>query len=213
MVVTPSSCNRSSTTLLRPTAAGFAVGLLLALATSGGIAGERITRGAFQMALLANAVTTIVALVAVVVTMRRMRASAGSPRRLTMSVRPHTLTVLIPQVAGAAAGIVLVHVLLHREALAILPWLSERPAQFVNDVVAVAGVLALVWASAAGLDTRLLVLAFLGVTIYRVTAPIWHVDHVPGGVQTSVQEFVVAQFVAAALALGVFRTAVSHANR
>src|ERR1700733_2875238 len=106
-------------TLLRPIAAGFATGLLLALATSGGIAGERITRGAFQMAVLANAVTTIVALIAVVLTMRRTRARLVSRGRLAVSVPPHTLTVLIPQVAGAAAGIVLVHVLLHREALAI----------------------------------------------------------------------------------------------
>ncbi|MGO8995397.1 MAG: hypothetical protein ACLQVI_18935 [Polyangiaceae bacterium] len=190
------------------------MGLLLALATSGGIAGERITRGAFDVALVANAVTTVVAVAAVVLMMRRGRSSvAGLPAAENRSGPSRVLAVLGPQVLGAASGIVLVHAVLHREALATLPWLSERPAQFVNDAVAVSGVLALVWASAAGLDTRLLVLAFLGVSAYRVTSSFWHLDHAPGGFHTSVQELVVAQFVAAALALGLFRTALNRKSR
>ncbi len=181
---------------------GLAVGLLLALATSGGIAEERVTRGAFDVALIANAITTVVSLAAVVLMARRGRGSFARGSRPVQA-----LALLGPQLLGAVAGIALVHVLLHREALATLPWLSERPAQFVNDAVAICSVLALVWASAAGLDTRLLVLAFLGVTAYRMTSSIWHVDDAPGGFHTSVQECVVAQFVAAALALGVFRAA------
>jgi hypothetical protein len=179
--------------------AGFGLGLLLALATSGAIAGERITRGAFDVAILANAATTSVAILATIL-------SIGAHRS-------RTLATLVSQGLGAVVGIVLVHALLHREALAVVPWLSERPAQFVNDAVAVSGILALVWASADGLDTGLLVLTFLGITAYRATSSIWHLDHAPGGFHASVQELVVAQFVAAALALGLFRTALNRIGR
>jgi hypothetical protein len=190
------------------TAAGFGTGLLLSLAASGGIAGERVTRGAFTVALLANALMTAATLLVVLLMMRGLRAQADE-----RSARGRALTVLVPQGVGAVAGIVLVHLVLRREAMGNLPWLSERPGQFVNDAVAVAGFLALVWASADGLDARLLVLAFLGVTLYRLTAPMWHLDQAPEGFHTSVQELVVAQFVGAAIALGLFRTALSRADR
>jgi hypothetical protein len=189
-------------------AAGFAMGLLLALTASGAIAGERITRGSFAVALFANALTTTAALLAVLLMMRSARVSfddslGGSTER---AARLRALAIFVPQVLGAVVGIVFVHFLLRREALGVLPWLSERPAQFVNDAVAVSGFLALVWASSDGLDARLLVLAFVGVTLYRVTSPMWHLDAAPGGFETPVQELVVAQFVGAALALGLFRT-------
>jgi hypothetical protein len=141
-----------------------------------------------------------------------MRSSHGSLLG-SLDARGSRLAILVPQALGAVVGIVVVHLLLRREALGALPWLSERPAQFVNDAVAVAGFLALVWAVTDGLDAKLLFLAFAGVTLYRVTAPLWHLDHAPGGFQTSVQELVVAQFVGAALAVGLFRTAVARAGR
>jgi len=126
---------------------------------------------------------------------------------------PRALTVLAPQLCGAVVGVLLVHALLRREALGVVPWLSERPAQLVNDAAAVAGFLALVWAAAGGLDARLLVIAFTGVTLYRVTSPMWHLDRAPGGFHTSVQDLVVAQLVAAALALGLFRTILLRPER
>ena len=90
------------------------------------------------------------------------------------------------------------------------PWLSERPAQFVNDVVGVLGLLGLVWACDGGLNVWLLFVAFAGLTVYRATAPLWHLDRAPIPYHTSIQELVVAQFVAAAFALGLFRTTVSR---
>ena len=189
----------------RVLAAGAAMGLLLGLTTSGGIAAARITRGAFEVALFANALTTAVALVADFFTMRRVRAA--------FDARVSRRALLAAQVLGAVVGVVLVHLLLRREALGVVWWLSEQPAQFVNDAVAVFGFLALVWAVADGLDAKVLVLAFVGVTLYRVTAPMWHVDQAPGGFHSSVQEIVVAQFVGAALALGLFRTLLVRADR
>jgi hypothetical protein len=173
----------------------FSVGLLLALATSGGIAGERVTLGRLGVALLANAAATVAAVIAARTTIRRARP----------------LAVLVPQGLGAVAGVVLVHLLLRRAALGPFPWLSEAPAQLVNDGVAVAGLLALSWACARRLDPYLLVLAFLLVTFYRVTAPMWHLDRAPGAFRATVQQLVVAQLVAAAIALGVFRAFWDHA--
>jgi hypothetical protein len=212
MIAPPSGPGRPPRSTPRLVAAGFAMGLLLSLATSGGIAEERITRGAFAVALVANGVTTGVALLAVLLMMRGLRVFRVEPPE-ARAARVHPLTVLVPQGLGAVAGIVLVHVLLRREVLGSLPWLSERPAQFVNDAVAVSGFLALVWAAAGGLDARLLLLAFAGATLYRMTAPMWHLDRAPGGFHTSVQELVVAQLVGAALALGLFRTAMARAER
>ena len=168
----------------------FSVGLLLALAASGGIAGERVTLGRLAFGLAANAAATFAVIVVASATMRRRRS----------------LPVLIAQVLGAVVGVAVVHVLLRREAMGAAPWLSERPAQLVNDAVAVSCLLALAWASAKNLDLRLLVLAFLVVTVYQLTASTWHLDRAPGGFQATVQQLVVAQLVGAAIALAVWRS-------
>jgi len=168
----------------------FSVGLLLALAASGGIAGERVTLGRLGFALLANAAATGAAILAARTTIR--------------GARP--LAVLVPQVVGAVVGVVLVHLLLRRAAQDAFPWLAEGPAQLVNDAVAVSGLLALAWACARGLDLRVLVGAFLVVTVYRLTSSMWHLDRAPGGFHVTVQDLVVAELFAAALALGLYRS-------
>ncbi|HEY3818966.1 MAG TPA: hypothetical protein VGL81_17470 [Polyangiaceae bacterium] len=173
----------------------FSAGLLLALTASGGIAGERVTLGGLAFGLLANAAATLAAIVVASTTTRRRS----------------TLAVLVPQVLGAVVGVALVHLVLRREALGAVPWLSERPAQLVNDAVAVAGLLVLAWAGARDLDLRLLVLAFLVVTAYRLTASMWHLDQAPGGFQATVQQLVVAQLVGAAIALAVWRSLLRRA--
>ena len=167
----------------------FSVGLVLALAVSGGIAGERVTLGRLGIALVANAAATTAAILA---------ARTSLPRA-------HPLTVLVPQVLGAVVGVVLVHLLVRRAAAQAFPWLSESPAQLVNDAVAVSGLLALAWACARDLDLRVLLGALLVVTAYRLTSQMWHLDRAPGGFHATVQDLVVAELFAAALALGLFR--------
>lgn len=195
---------------LRAALLAFAVGLILAFATSAGIAAERVTRGSFGASLVANAGATIAAILALVPTMRHRTitfvelpvADEGIALR-----RLHAMVVLVPQVVGAVLGVTLVHALV-RHARLDAPWLSEKPAQLMNDAVAVAGLLALVWAAARELDARILVLALVGVTMYRLTAPYWHLD--AAVFQTSVQQLVVAELVAAAFALGLFRFTLSR---
>jgi hypothetical protein len=169
----------------------FGLGAVVAIAASAGLVGERLTRSAPPMVLLANAVATLAALLAIAVMMRRPKGER------------YALTTIAPQVAGALVAIAAVHLVLRYEVTS--PWLSERPAQWVNDGVAVFGLLAIVWACAHQLDARLLVAVLACVTLYRATSPLWHLDRAPGGSAISIQQLVVAQLVAAALALGVFR--------
>jgi hypothetical protein len=191
-------------------ALGFGSGLLLGLGVSGGIAGERLTLGAVATAMLANATATVAALVAARIAIRGRQfvwvelpdPGHEAPDKVG---RLHPFAVLAPQVVGAALGVAIVHFLLRSGVLGPASWLSERPAQLVNDAVAVFGLLSLAWACAADLDARLLGVALGVLTAYRVTASRWHLDHAPGGFHTTVQELVVAQFVAAALALAFAR--------
>lgn len=192
-------------------ALGSFSGLLLGLAVSGGIAGERLTLGATAMGTVANALATVAALVAATIATRRTQVAwvelPLSPEDGPAEVgRLHPLAVLVPQVVGAIVGVAAVHVLLREGTLGHAPWLSERPAQLVNDGVAVFGLLALAWACASNLDGRVLFAALLVLTVYRLTGARWHVDHAPAGFRTTVQQFVVAQFVAAAVAMALART-------
>lgn len=199
-------------------ALGSCSGLLLGLAVSGGIAGERLTLGAAAMGTLANALATVAALVAATIATRRTQVAwvelPGSPEDGAATFgRLHPLVVLLPQLVGAIVGVVVVHALLREGALGRAPWLSERPAQFVNDGVAVFGLLALAWACAADLDARVLFAALLVLTAYCLTAARWHLDHAATGFRTTVQQFVIAQFVAAAIAMTLARGLRVHRTR
>ena len=82
---------------------------------------------------------------------------------------------------AARSPIAAIHVALKLHWVDSPPWLAERPEQWVNDGVAVFSTLAIVWACARKLDLRLLVVALVMVTIYKVTGHFWHLDAPPGG--------------------------------
>lgn len=109
------------------------------------------------------------------------------------------------QAIGVFAGIVALHLALARFALGELPWLSERPAQWVNDLVAAFGLLVLVAALSRRVDWRGLAIGAALVLLYRRTAEHWHLDQPPHGFEATVQQLVVAQFASVAVALLVFR--------
>ncbi len=168
----------------------FLAGLILAIVTCGGIVEERLSAGSPVIAMAANALVTFAAILALGVV--QLRA-------------PHSSRAAVPQVLGAACGILAIHWALRLGIIHAAPWMSERPPQLVNDLVAVGTTLALVWACARGLDARLLAGALVALTAYRSSAQLWHLDLAPHGFQVTVQDFVVAQFVAGAIALGLFR--------
>jgi hypothetical protein len=62
-----------------------------------------------------------------------------------------------------------------------------------------------VWGCARNLDARVLGTGLVFVTAYVVTACRWHLDRAPHGFAATVQQLVAAQFLAAAIALAIFR--------
>ncbi|MDB4946694.1 MAG: hypothetical protein JWP97_6228 [Labilithrix sp.] len=178
------------TTRFAHRAAALGSGFVLGLATSGGIAFERISEGATLVALGVNALLTGVAVMVLLLTSRR----SAAPGRST----------LVGQAIGAAAGVALVHLVVRQRFVPEVPWLSEGPLQLVNDATSVLATLILIWACARGLDARVFVLALLLVTAYRITQVRWHLDHAPHGFQTTVQQLVVMQFAASSLGLLLF---------
>jgi hypothetical protein len=181
-----------------PTAAltVFVAGAVFGMVTSTGLVEERSSSGSLNVAVTVNALVTLGAILVLGLVQRRVATSGRA---------------LLPQALGAACGIAVVHVALRMGLLVAPSWLSERPAQFMNDAVAVFSTLTVVWACARRLDLRLLVSALLVVTAYRVTAPFWHLDVAPHGFAFRIQDFVIAQFIAAALALPLYRTMTKHA--
>ena len=168
----------------------FCAGLVLALVTCGGILEERLSSGNPGVALAANALVTFGAILALGLIQRRA---------------PLSNRAAVPQAIGAACGIVAVHLAVRMGIVHAAPWMSEKPPQLVNDAVAVFSTLAVVWACARRLNPGLLVGALVVLTLYRTTAGFWHLDVSPHGFLVTVQDFVLAQFVAGAVALGIYR--------
>jgi len=163
--------------------------VLLATLVSGGILEERLSGGSANVGIVVNALMTVMAILTLGLIER------GGVR----SVR-----VLVLQVVGAAVGIAAVHLALRFGWIPGAAWLVERPAQLMNDVVAVAATLAVAWACARGLSSRILLAALVLLTAYRATARLWHLDAPPSAFHVTVQDLVVAQLVAVALALGIY---------
>jgi hypothetical protein len=187
---------------LRRCGLAFGSGAMLAFVTSAGIAGVRLTRGDTQVALVANGVTSCASLLTLVAAMTCVALTAR-----VRAPRPRLSAVLIAQALGAAVGIATVHAWLHDRVGGTSRWLSESPAQFVNDGVALVATLAAVWACAhRTLQPAVLVAGAGVVTFYCATAAQWHVDAFTVAARAvSVQELVAAQFFGVGLALVLFR--------
>ncbi len=175
-----------TSTAPRAATVSFLSAMTFASATSGAIVCVRLSAGRLWVSLLANAVATLVALLLV-------------PRR-----RGGGAAVALP-IAGAVLGVVAVHALLWGVG-GLAPWLSEAPAQWMNDAVAVTGVLVMATALARRPPrTALLLVTLLLLSLYRATGARWHLDHPPHGFMLTVQQWVFAEVLAAALGMWAFR--------
>ncbi len=183
---------------------GFGWGLLVTLISSAGILVERLTQGDAHLAVAANALTSVVVMGAALALMRLgARPNLAAERGVTL---------LASLVLGAVTAIVAVHLALRVGVVAAPVWISERPRQLVNDLVAAFAIVALLWGSSQR-PPRLssVVLALGALTAYRFTAGAWHADlFTPESRALSVQEFVVAEVVGAAIALAIFRWSFAH---
>lgn len=171
---------------VRSIAGSLALGLVLALLTSGSLLYQRVTEGSIRAALMGNVVTTAAVVGAVLLSRgRRTRWSA---------------------LAGLAVGVALVHAFVRLELHQTFPWLAERPAQLVNDGVAAVAALSLAAAFARRpIDLGPILAGAVVVAAYAVTRSWWHLDAAPHAFQAGVQQCVVAEFLSAALGLLLFR--------
>ena len=183
-------------------------GFALAIVVSGGIVHQRVLGSTAGGALGANALTTLVAVAAVLATVRTFLTSFDA-RAFAPGARERRLTWLVAgQTVGAIAGVLATHaVLLHD--LAAHPWLREHPRQLVNDLVAVFGVLAFVWACAQKPIRPAVMVAGLAVVLgYELTGTYWHLDApapVAQDLAWSVQRFVGSEVTASGIGVLAFR--------
>jgi hypothetical protein len=174
---------------------GFWSGLLLAALTSAGIAGTRMSGGNAVAALAANAIATLAAI-----------AIASHSLRMQSSVSRAG-----PQIAGAVLGIALVHGALWATGIASAHLLVERPAQFVNDVVAALAILCVVWgATSQPADLQRVIAGAAMILLYVATAAHWHLDPIAFHGPT-VQQLVALEFTGAAIGIAVFRSVLAVA--
>ena len=164
-----------------------ASGVVLAIATSGGILGERLSSGDPFVAAAVDAYVTAVC----------VAFAFLLPRSLSR-------LAMVAQAVGAVVGIGVVHLALRAGALPSAPWLAETAPQLVNDLTAAFATLLLLWACVRSFDVKVFAVALLLVSLYRATASRWHLDVAPQGFAVSVQQAVVAQFIACAVGLLVF---------
>ena len=171
--------------------AGLVTGFAVAMVACGGILAQRLSRGDIRSALVAHVLLTITILV--VMRSERVRTeNEALPSRLAT------------QFLGGTAGIVLAHWLLRSSGWGAVPWLSEGPAQFVNDGVAVFAPLAIVWAAnRRPPSTVVLVSTLVLVTAYRATGFLWHLD--AARFSYTVQDFVTGELAGSALGIAAFR--------
>lgn len=179
---------------IRSIASSLALGLVLAVLTSGSLLYDRVTEGSIRAAVVGNVVTTA-AVVAVVLLSRGRRTGWSA-------------------LAGLALGVALVHTFVRIELQPAFPWLAERPAQFVNDLVAALAALTLAAAFAKRpIDVRLLLVGSIVVAAYALTRSWWHVDVAPHAFAASVQQCVVASFLSATFGLLLFLSSADHETR
>ncbi len=171
--------------------AGFFSGVGVAVAVSAGLAAERLTLGSTTAALMANALST---LAAVVVFAIAARAQGFATRSL----------VVVPQISGVLFGTLAVHAWLMTAASPSHPWLSEGPRQLVNDFVASYSILLMAWAGVRRKATLGIFAVAILLAAYRATTSLWHLDTVLFHA-VSVQQLVFTETLAAAVAIVIFR--------
>lgn len=172
----------------RSAPAAFAAGFSFALVVCAGVLAERVSRGALDVAVFAQTVTTLAALC--------IARAASAAKGREFSFAAHAV--------GGALAILVAHAVVRSSSVADSGLLVERPAQLVNDAVAVFAPLAIIWASTRRPPSTLALAATLLVVIaYHASGSAWHLD--AGRFDHSVQDLVTAQLGASTVGVTTLR--------
>ncbi len=121
---------------------------LLAAVVGSGIMGERLSGGNVAIALLANALATGAALVALIVTFAPVSGAHFNPLVTAIVVRPRAAATIasfgVAQVAGAVGGVLLAHAMF---GLPLVAWSAHARsglAQMVSEAVATFGLVGVI---------------------------------------------------------------------
>jgi glycerol uptake facilitator-like aquaporin len=200
-----------------------ATAFLLIAVVGSGIMAERLAAGNVGLALLANALATGGALVALILAFGPQSGAHMNPvvtlaAAATGGLRWHTVPgYLIAQIAGAVIGVWLAHVMFNLPIWQLSQHPRTGPPQWVAEVVATFGLLMVIWGCRAHREpvTAFAVAAYItgaywftastsfanpAVTIARSLS-----DTFAGIRPVDAPGFIIAQFVALALALPLLR--------
>ena len=161
---------------LLPQAVAEAVGtgLLLAAVVGSGIMAERLAGGNVGLALLANAVATGAALVALILTFAPLSGAHFNPV-VTLALafagevpRRHVLPYLLAQATGAIAGVWLAHLMFDLPILQISEHVRSGVGQWAGEFVATFGLMAVIESG-----RRYFAAALPGAVAAYITAAYW----------------------------------------
>jgi glycerol uptake facilitator-like aquaporin len=129
----------------------IATAFLLIAVVGSGIMAERLSGGNIAIALLANAVATGGALVALILAFGPHSGAHMNPvvtlaAALTNGLRWHVALVYIAaQVAGAVAGVLIAHLMFDLPVIEFSRHVRTGPGQWLGETVATFGLLVVIW--------------------------------------------------------------------
>jgi glycerol uptake facilitator-like aquaporin len=135
----------------RLVAEGFGTALLLAAVVGSGIMGERLAGGNVAIALLANAIATGAALVALILTFGPISGAHFNPAVTLADASLGGLRwgavpgYIVVQVLGAVAGVATAHLMFGEELLQQSHHARAGGSQMFSELVATFGLLAVIW--------------------------------------------------------------------
>lgn len=152
--VAPASQPAGATPARRAAAEAIGTGFLLAAVVGSGIMAERLAGGNVALALLANAIATGAALVALILAFGPISGAHLNPAvTLADAARGGTAWYDVPaylaaQIAGAFAGVACAHLMFGEPLLFASQHARSGPAQWWSEFVATFGLLTVIWGTA-----------------------------------------------------------------
>lgn len=144
----------TATLARRAASEGVGTALLLATVVGSGIMAERLAGGNVAIALLANTIATGAGLVALILAFGPISGAHFNPAVTLVDAwqgglaRRDVPAYVVAQCAGAAAGVVLAHVMFGEAPVTLSRHVRAGAGQWVSEAVATFGLLGVIWSCA-----------------------------------------------------------------